>query len=153
MAGVVGQQDNQCPGDAYDGRVRRPVELGRQHLPSSTQRAALRRLGPTIGLRRRRSCRTRPQRCSAGSAAAAPSWWRDSIQVGIGHAGETVTVAAVGDRFEVRDDDRLLVDVGRTTTKPIARFKARKPELPRPPAPRLGSRTHLGRLERSTLLS
>ncbi len=46
---------------------------------------------------------------------------------GIGHAGETVTVAAVGDRFEVRDDDRLLVDVGRTTTKPIARFKARKP--------------------------
>jgi hypothetical protein len=47
----------------------------------------------------------------------------------------TVTVAAVGDRFEVSDDDRLLAEVGRTTTKPIARFKARKPELPRPRHP------------------
>jgi hypothetical protein len=67
------------------------------------------------------------------------------IQVGIGHAGETVTVTANGDRFQVQNDERLLTDVARTTVKPIARFKARKPEPPRasqnghsaPPAERL----------------
>jgi hypothetical protein len=53
------------------------------------------------------------------------------IQVGFGHAGITVTVAAAGDRFQVYDDDRMLVEVARTTTKPIARYKARKPEPPR----------------------
>jgi transposase InsO family protein len=54
------------------------------------------------------------------------------ITVGIGHAGLTVTVSAVGDSFQVYDEDRLLTKVTRTTSKPIARFKARKPELPRP---------------------
>ena len=54
------------------------------------------------------------------------------INVGIGHAGETVTVTADGDRFHVHNDERLLVEVARTTAKPVARFKARKPELPRP---------------------
>jgi hypothetical protein len=57
------------------------------------------------------------------------------IQVGFGHAGLTVTVTADDDRFQVYDDDRLLVEVVRTTTKPIARFKARKPEPPRSTTP------------------
>ena len=50
------------------------------------------------------------------------------IQVGIGHAGLTVTVTAVGDSFQVYDEDRLLTEVPQRTTKPVARFKARKPE-------------------------
>jgi hypothetical protein len=53
------------------------------------------------------------------------------ISVGIGQAGLTVTVTAVGDNFQIYDEDRLLTEVPRHTTKPIARFKARKPELPR----------------------
>jgi hypothetical protein len=57
------------------------------------------------------------------------------IQVGFAHAGLTVTVTAAGDRFQVYDDDRVLVEVVRTTTKPIARFKARKPEPPRTTVP------------------
>ena len=50
------------------------------------------------------------------------------ITVGIGRAGETVTVVADGDRLRVHNGEQLLVDVARTTVKPIARFKARKPE-------------------------
>jgi len=50
------------------------------------------------------------------------------IGVGIGHAGETVTVIAEANHFHVHDDERLLVKVARTGAKPIARFKARKPE-------------------------
>jgi hypothetical protein len=53
------------------------------------------------------------------------------ITVGIGHAGETVAVTTAGDQFRVHRDDQLLAEAVRTTTKPIARFKARKPELPR----------------------
>jgi hypothetical protein len=53
------------------------------------------------------------------------------IQVGAGHAGLTVTVTAVGDRFQIYDQDHLLTEVPRRTTMPIARFKARKPEPPR----------------------
>jgi hypothetical protein len=75
------------------------------------------------------------------------------IQVGIGHTGETITVAAVGDRFEVSDDDRLLAEVGRTTTKADCPVQGPQTGATAPPARRLGSRTHLGRLERSTLLS
>jgi len=40
-------------------------------------------------------------------------------------------VATVGGAFHVYDDERLLVEAPRTTAKPVARFKARKPELPR----------------------
>jgi hypothetical protein len=58
--------------------------------------------------------------------------------VGFGHAGPTVTVTAVGDTFQVHDEDRLLVDVPRTSTKPITRFKARKPEPPRTKPTRAG---------------
>ncbi len=53
------------------------------------------------------------------------------IQVGIGHAGQTVTVEPADTTFRVHAGDQLLVEVLRTTTKHIARFKARKPELPR----------------------
>ena len=53
------------------------------------------------------------------------------IQVGAGHAGLTVTITAVGDSFQIYDEDRLLTEARRRTTKPIARLKARKPELPR----------------------
>jgi hypothetical protein len=50
------------------------------------------------------------------------------IHVGFGHSGLTVTVATVGDQFHIYDGDLLLVQVANTTAKPIARFKARKPE-------------------------
>ncbi len=57
------------------------------------------------------------------------------IQVGIGHAGETVTVPAEGDRFQIHNNERLQVEVARTTVKPDCQIKARKPE-------RLRSRAH-----------
>jgi hypothetical protein len=53
------------------------------------------------------------------------------IHVGFGHAGLIVTVTAVGNSFQIHDEDRLLTEVPQRTTKPIARFKARKPEPPR----------------------
>jgi transposase InsO family protein len=53
------------------------------------------------------------------------------ITVGIEHAGLTVTVATVDEAFHVYDEERLLVGVPRVAAKPVARFKARKPELPR----------------------
>jgi hypothetical protein len=55
------------------------------------------------------------------------------VSVGIGQAGRTVTVTAVADSFQIYDEDKLLTEVPRRTIKPIARFKARKPELPRRP--------------------
>jgi transposase InsO family protein len=54
------------------------------------------------------------------------------IHVGMGHAGLTVTLSTVGDSFQVHDGDKLLLELPRRTTKPIARFKVRKPEPPRP---------------------
>ncbi|WP_245666118.1 IS481 family transposase [Micromonospora sediminicola] len=53
------------------------------------------------------------------------------IHVGIAHAGTTLTVEAADTTFRVHDGDQLLSEVPRTTTKPIARFKVRKPEPPR----------------------
>jgi transposase InsO family protein len=53
------------------------------------------------------------------------------IQVGIGHAGRTVTVEQADTSFRVYDAGQLLIEVTRTTTKTIARFKARKEEPPR----------------------
>jgi hypothetical protein len=47
------------------------------------------------------------------------------IQVGIGHAGRTVTVEQADTSFRVYDADQLLIEVTRTTTTTIARFKAR----------------------------
>jgi Integrase core domain len=56
---------------------------------------------------------------------------RQKIHVGIGHAGHTVTVEEADTTFRVYLGDQLLTEAVRTTTKPIARFKERKPEPPR----------------------
>ncbi|MEU1395610.1 IS481 family transposase [Micromonospora zamorensis] len=53
------------------------------------------------------------------------------IHVGNAHAGATLTVEAADTTFRVHDGDQLLLEVPRTTTKAIARFKVRKPEPPR----------------------
>ncbi|MEU9509152.1 IS481 family transposase [Micromonospora sp. NPDC048170] len=53
------------------------------------------------------------------------------IHVGIRHAGATLTVEAADATFRIHDGDHVLTEVPRTTLKPIARFKARKPEPPR----------------------
>jgi hypothetical protein len=55
------------------------------------------------------------------------------IQVGIGHAGRTITVEEADTSFRLLDGDQLLLEVPRTTTKTVARFKARKAEPPRQP--------------------
>jgi hypothetical protein len=55
------------------------------------------------------------------------------IHVGIVHAGRTLTVETADHTFRVHDGDELLAEVARTTTKPITRFKVRKPEPPRHP--------------------
>lgn len=57
---------------------------------------------------------------------------RQKIQVGIGHAGRTVAVEEADTTFGVYDGEHLLTETVRTTTKQVARFKARKPEPPRP---------------------
>ena len=54
------------------------------------------------------------------------------IHVGMVHAGRTVTIESADHTFRVYDGDELLTEAARTTTKPIARFKVRKPEPPRP---------------------
>ena len=59
---------------------------------------------------------------------------KQCIHVGIVHAGRTLTVEAAESTWRVYDDDVLLTEVARTTTKPIARFKVHKPEPPRRPA-------------------
>lgn len=56
---------------------------------------------------------------------------RQKIQVGIGHAGRTVTVEEADTTFRIYDGDQLLAEVIRTTTRRVARFKVRKPEPPR----------------------
>ncbi|MBB6399014.1 transposase InsO family protein [Actinomadura coerulea] len=50
------------------------------------------------------------------------------IQVGIGHAGTTVTIEDTDGTFRITHTGQVIAEVARTTTKPIARFKARKPE-------------------------
>jgi hypothetical protein len=56
---------------------------------------------------------------------------RQRIHIGTVHAGRTLTVESADHTFRVYDGDQLLTETGRTTSKPIARFKVRKPELPR----------------------
>jgi hypothetical protein len=53
------------------------------------------------------------------------------IQVGIGHAGQIVTVEEADTTFRVYLGDQLLTEVVRTTIRSIARFKVRQPEPPR----------------------
>jgi hypothetical protein len=49
---------------------------------------------------------------------------RQRIHIGIVHAGRTLTVESADHTFRIYDGDQLLAETGRTTTKPIARFKA-----------------------------
>jgi hypothetical protein len=78
--------------------------------------------------------RVRPSRSAAArgaekSAAGAVSVWPEQkIQVGIGHAGQTVAVEEADTTFRVYRGDQLIALVLRTSTKQVARFKARKPE-------------------------
>jgi len=53
------------------------------------------------------------------------------IHAGITHAGRTLSVEAADATWRIYDDAGLVVEVPRTTTKNIARFKVRKPEPPR----------------------
>jgi hypothetical protein len=53
------------------------------------------------------------------------------IHVGMNHAGRTLTVEDADRTFRVYDGQELLTEAARTTTRPIARFKVRKPEPPR----------------------
>ena len=56
---------------------------------------------------------------------------KQRIHVGIVHAGRTLTVEAADTTWRIYDDNGLLAEVARTTTKPITRFKVHKPEPPR----------------------
>jgi hypothetical protein len=58
---------------------------------------------------------------------------RQRIHVGIIHGGRTITVEPTDHTFRVTAGEELLTEVARTATKPIARFKVRKPEPPRIP--------------------
>jgi hypothetical protein len=53
------------------------------------------------------------------------------VQVGIAHAGRTLTVEAADTTWRIHDDHGLVAEVARTTTKPVSRFKVHKPEPPR----------------------
>ncbi|WP_435874791.1 IS481 family transposase [Nonomuraea dietziae] len=57
------------------------------------------------------------------------------IRVGIGHAGATVTVEDTDGTFRITHAGQVIAEVARTTTKPIARFKVRKPQHPRKTTP------------------
>ncbi|MCW3843369.1 hypothetical protein ONA70_25010 [Micromonospora yasonensis] len=67
------------------------------------------------------------------------------IHVGIVHAGATLTVEAGDTTSRVHDGDQLVTEVPRTTVKPIARFKVRKPEPPRPTIREATTTGHLTR--------
>ena len=56
---------------------------------------------------------------------------KQRIHVGIVHAGQTLTVEAADSTWRIYDDNGLVAEVARTTTKPVARFKVHKPEQPR----------------------
>jgi hypothetical protein len=57
------------------------------------------------------------------------------IHLGNGHHGLTVDVRPTDTTWRIYDNDRLPAEVARSATKPIARFKARKPKpAPRPPS-------------------
>ncbi len=55
------------------------------------------------------------------------------VHVGLLHAGRTLDVEATDTTLRVYDGDQLITEIARTTTKPIARYKVRKPEPPRRP--------------------
>lgn len=47
------------------------------------------------------------------------------------HAYRTVTVETANTTWRIYNGDELLTEVALTTSKNVARFKARKPEAPR----------------------
>ncbi len=49
-------------------------------------------------------------------------------RIGVGHAAATVTVEAADATFRITRAGQVIAEVARTTTKPIARFKVRKPQ-------------------------
>jgi hypothetical protein len=77
---------------------------------------------------------TPPAKRDASTGASAPATASESpanASIRDTHAGRIVTVEEADTTFRVYDGEQLLAEVARTTTKPIARFEARKPELPR----------------------
>jgi hypothetical protein len=99
--------------------TRKSAEPGQDHRPGNW--------GKLIQVERRVSSR--------GAITIA----RQRIHIGIVHAGRTLTVESADHTFRIYDGDQLLAETGRTTTKPIARFKVRKPEPPRQRHPAQGS--------------
>lgn len=67
------------------------------------------------------------RRRSCGALAIA----KQRIHVGIVHAGRTRSGEAGDSTWRVYDDNGLVAEVGRTTAKPVARFKVHRPEMPR----------------------
>ena len=62
---------------------------------------------------------------------------KQRMHVGIQHAGKTVAVEVDDGTFTVQHGPDILLVVGRTSRKEVARFKARKPEAARSsPKPR-----------------
>lgn len=59
------------------------------------------------------------------------------IHAGIAHAGVTLTVDGADTTFRIYEANQLVTEVARSTAKAIARFKARKPQPPRPAADRV----------------
>jgi hypothetical protein len=56
---------------------------------------------------------------------------RQKINLGIGNAGRLVDIYTDDTSWRIHHDNELLAEVPRTTTSPVARFKAHKPERPR----------------------
>ena len=65
---------------------------------------------------------------------------KQRIHVGIVHAGRTLTVETGDATWRIYDEDHLVAEVARTTTKSVARFKVHKPEPPRRPQTHLDTR-------------
>ena len=53
------------------------------------------------------------------------------IKVGSTHAGTVVTIHTHDNLLRIHLDDQVLIETARTATRPVARFKAHKPEPPR----------------------
>jgi hypothetical protein len=106
--------------------------------PTNTLRAGTHPRRPTRRTTTPTSSRTRPSRtsgqqprrhnhCTAThSHRNRPRWTNPDVE-------------SADHTFRIYDGDQLLAETGRTTTKPIARFKVRKPEPPRQRHPAQGS--------------
>jgi hypothetical protein len=67
------------------------------------------------------------------SSRAALAVARQRIHAGMVHAGALSPPKPADTMLRVYDGEELLTEVARITTRPIARFKVRKPEPPRRP--------------------